>query len=151
MRSVMADFGITVNLTIKSDATAAIGMAKRQGLGKVRHLAVSDLWVKQRVRMKELNLEKYPGKENPADLLTKILTRDHNQYLMGKVGLFLEDGRPEIAPQRVKGSNSINSLTLEVLPQNFGDDLTVVRGCLSTAANPKNNEENVKKHSDIVN
>ena len=84
-------------------------------------------------------------------MLTKILTRDHNQYLMEKVGLVLESGRPEIAPQRVKGSNAINSLTLEVLPQNFGDDLTVVRGCLSTAANPKNNEENVKQHNDIVN
>ena len=106
-------------------------MAKRQGLGKVRHLAVSDLWVQQRVRMKELNLEKYPGKENPADLLTKILTRDHNQYLMGKVGLFLEDGRPEIAPQRVKG---LNSIVVEVVPQNSVDDLTVVRGCLTSAA-----------------
>ena len=84
-------------------------------------------------------------------MLTKILTRDHNQYLMEKVGLVLESGRPEIAPQRVKGSNAINSLTLEVLPQNFGDDLTVVRGCLSTAANLTNNEYFTNKHRDNVN
>ena len=102
MKSIMEDFGVTVGLTIKSDATAAIGMAKRQGLGKVRHLAVSDLWVQQRVQMKQLNLKKYSGKVNPSDLLTKILPRDHNLYLMGKVGLHLTSGRPAIAPRRTK-------------------------------------------------
>ena len=94
---------------------------------------------------------KYPGKENPADLLTKILTREHKQYLMAKVGLFLETGRPAIAPQRVKGSNSLNSLTVVVQPQTAGDDLTVVRGCLSTAANPTNNEYTMNNHRDNVN
>ena len=101
LQSVLADFGLECRITIRSDATAAIGMAKRQGLGKVRHLAVSDLWVQQRVRMGHLKLAKHPGVENPADLLTKVLARDHNMYLMGKVNMFVEPGRAAITPKRL--------------------------------------------------
>jgi hypothetical protein len=50
LRSVLADFGIHVSLVVESYATAAIGMTKRYGLGRVRHLAVADLWMQQKVR-----------------------------------------------------------------------------------------------------
>ena len=50
IKSVLADFGVTVKIGIHSDATAALGICKRQGLGRVRHLATADLWVQQRVR-----------------------------------------------------------------------------------------------------
>ena len=46
--AVMAEFGITVDLIVKSDAVAAIGIVKRQGLGRIRHLAVADLCNKER-------------------------------------------------------------------------------------------------------
>ena len=49
-QSLLEDFGIKVQLLIRSDATAAIGICKRQGSGKVRHLATADLWVQQLVR-----------------------------------------------------------------------------------------------------
>ena len=45
LQAVLQDFGIEVGIDIRSDATAAIGMVGRLGLGKIRHLAVSDLWV----------------------------------------------------------------------------------------------------------
>ena len=45
MQAMMEEFGIKVDLVVKSDAIAAIGIVKRQGLGRVRHLAVADLWV----------------------------------------------------------------------------------------------------------
>ena len=35
-QSSLADFGLTLPLEIHSDATAAIGMCKREGLGRVR-------------------------------------------------------------------------------------------------------------------
>ncbi len=43
MRSIMQDFGYQTSLGLSTDATAAIGMVTREGLGKVRHLAVADL------------------------------------------------------------------------------------------------------------
>ena len=43
LQAILEDFGIPVGLHLRSDATAAIGMVKREGLGKVRHLATADL------------------------------------------------------------------------------------------------------------
>ena len=56
IQSVLSDFGVSVKIEIHSDATAAIGICKRQGLGRVRHLATADLWVQQKVRSRELKL-----------------------------------------------------------------------------------------------
>ena len=49
-RSILNDFCLCGHVAIKSDATAAIGMVHRLGSGKVRHLAVGDLWVQHHVR-----------------------------------------------------------------------------------------------------
>ena len=43
MLSLLADLGIRIKLRLWMDSTASIGMCKRQGLGKVRHLDVQDL------------------------------------------------------------------------------------------------------------
>ena len=42
MKALLADWGIEARIHEKSDATAAIGIVARTGLGKVRHLAVAD-------------------------------------------------------------------------------------------------------------
>ena len=73
LRSILHDFGREVELLVRSDATAAIGMVRRLGLGKVRHLAVGDLWVQQRVRRREVAVTKWPGRDNPSDAMTKGL------------------------------------------------------------------------------
>ena len=67
MLSLLRDFGMTtMRLSLKSDATAAIGITEREGLGKVRHLATADLWVQQRLRRNEFRISKVPGTENPV-------------------------------------------------------------------------------------
>jgi len=43
IQSVLRDFEINVMLTLKSDASAAIAIASRRGLGKVRHIEVCQL------------------------------------------------------------------------------------------------------------
>ena len=99
MLSVLADFGITsTRLMLRSDATAAIGIAQREGLGKVRHLATADLWVQQRLRRQEFRISKVPGTENPADLGTKGLERDAIQRHLRSLGLARLDGRSAVAP-----------------------------------------------------
>ena len=50
-----------------------MGMASRQGLGKLRHLECHSLWLQQRLRLKEFESRKVLGEENPADLFTKHL------------------------------------------------------------------------------
>ena len=73
MASVLRDFGIPIEVELYSDATAAIGIASRQGLGRIRHIAVADLWIQQRLKSGELAAFKVDGKKNVADLMTKAL------------------------------------------------------------------------------
>ena len=41
--SVAADLGMDVTLTVLADSSAAIGICRRTGIGKARHLAVGQL------------------------------------------------------------------------------------------------------------
>ena len=50
----LGDLGISVSLKATTDATAAMGIARRLGIGKIRHLDVSLLWIQQKVREKDL-------------------------------------------------------------------------------------------------
>ena len=101
IQSVLRDFGHEVALEVHSDATAAIGICKRQGLGRVRHLATADLWLQQRVKARELLLFKVPGKDNPSDLLTKHKSLPEITRFLRMLGVRPREGRPLLAPSRV--------------------------------------------------
>ena len=73
IESILGDFGITVKVELHSDATAAIGIAGRQGLGRIRHVAVADLWVQQRLKAGDFKVFKVNGLENIPDSMTKAL------------------------------------------------------------------------------
>ena len=45
LRSMYKDLGLSLNRRVHSDATAAIGIARRRGLGKLQHLDCEDLWI----------------------------------------------------------------------------------------------------------
>ena len=100
LQALLSDFDTDVKLEVHSDATAAIGICKRNGLGRVRHLAVADLWVQQRVKLGHVRLFKLPGTQNPSDVLTKYRSRSGTFELLSKIGFTLADGRPGIAPTR---------------------------------------------------
>ena len=49
MKSVLADFEIDVGrIEAFTDATAAIGIAQREGVGRTRHIDTGLLWIQQR-------------------------------------------------------------------------------------------------------
>ena len=98
IQAVLADFGVPFKIEIHSDATAAIGICKRQGLGRVRDLATADLWIQLKVSSRELKLFKLPGKDNPCDLMTKQPTAPEASRFMSMLGIRRLDGRPALAP-----------------------------------------------------
>ena len=55
------------------DASAAIGICQRKGLGTVRHLDTQWLWIQDALRQKRLELNKVKGTENTSDAMTKFL------------------------------------------------------------------------------
>ena len=98
LQSIASDLGMTLALKVMSDATAAIGISRRRGLGKVRHLATADLWMQDRIRKGDFSLEKIPGAENPSDMLTKHVDKCTLVKHMKTWGLRYEDGRAGSAP-----------------------------------------------------
>ena len=97
MKALLADWGIEARIHEKSDATAAIGIVARTGPGKVRHLAVADLWVQGAARRGEIEFTKVPGAINPADLMTKALDRPVCDRHCATLGLIsLEVARGEV-------------------------------------------------------
>ena len=93
------------DLVIKSDAVAAIGIVKRQGLGRVRHLAVADLWVQQRAKNKEVHYKKLEGAKNSSDMLTKAVDRETLQGHMDRLGFEFRTGRHECTPKYTGGED----------------------------------------------
>jgi hypothetical protein len=83
---------------VHADSSAAIGICRRRGIGKVRHLAVAQLWVQELVHSRACRLHKVLGTENPADLMTKPLARAEIDGHLGRLGLSRATGRAETAP-----------------------------------------------------
>ena len=85
-------------LHVHSDATAAIGIARRKGLGTIRHLDVTDLWIQDRIRSKAITLSKVLGTENMADVFTKYVDKKVMESAILRMGLRTASGRPASAP-----------------------------------------------------
>ena len=86
------------------DATAAIGLSQRVGLGKPRHLETQTLWLQEAVRDKRVGLSKVHGPVNPADLMTKHVDHATQISRMGLLGLDARARRAETAPEIQMGS-----------------------------------------------
>ena len=99
LQSVARDLGVELTPEVHADSSAAIGICGRSGIGKVRHLAVAQLWVQDFVRSKACRLFKVLGTENPADLMTKPLPRAEIDAHLGRLGLSRAEGRAETAPR----------------------------------------------------
>ena len=99
LQSVASDLGFKWHLQLLADASAAIGICRRRGLGKVRHVHVADLWVQDKLKSGAFDLVKTPGNDNLADALTKYM--DRTTMTKHLTGMFIKDqeGRATIAPK----------------------------------------------------
>ena len=96
---LLADLGIHPTLRVWTDSIASKGICSRQGLGKVRHLDVQQLWIQQRVRRGEVGLHKVPGDDNPADMFTKAdIPCARIDHLSAAMGCEHREGRASSAP-----------------------------------------------------
>ena len=98
LQSICKDLGFTYKLRVFSDATAAIGIARRRGMGTIRHLDCSDLWVQEKIRNGVVDLQKVLGSQNPADAFTKHVDKATLHMAMGKIGMRMMEGRAKCAP-----------------------------------------------------
>ena len=96
--TLLEDFGITTRAVFHTDASAAIGVVRRAGLGKLRHLNVRYLWLQDHLRSGQIDFHKVAGVANAADLVTKHLgpgkAKDHLEAIRVTIG----SGRAANAP-----------------------------------------------------
>ena len=98
LQSSCKDLGFTYKLRIHSDATAAIGIARRRGMGKIRHLDVTDLWIQEKFHSTYAFIHNVFGTENPADVLTTYTDEAILHMALDKMGIHYMSGRSEIPP-----------------------------------------------------
>ena len=95
-----------------------MGIAKRTGLGRIRHLDTNTLWLQETVRTGAIEVCKVKGEENPADLIKHLPSQDKVHTLVKLFGCEYRDGRAASAPLLEKMDrsqvNSVNSR--ELLP-----------------------------------
>ena len=107
VKTIMRDMGIelTEPIVIKSDASAAIGIANRIGIGKVRHIEVNQLWLQEKVSKKEISIIKVGTEENLADALTKAVDAKIISKHVAGVGACVRIDRHRLAPKIDKADN----------------------------------------------
>ena len=71
MLSLLEDLGMKYKLAMKVDASAALGVIQRKGVGKIRHLQTGSLWIQEQQVRDVITFKKTPGADNLADLFHK--------------------------------------------------------------------------------
>ena len=106
LQSIARDLGLKWDINMYTDATAAIGIARRRGMGRIRHIDVTDLWIQEKFNHKHAFLHKVLGTDNPADLLTKYTDRASLLKALKTMGLHFEAGRSAVAPAAMGTTNN---------------------------------------------
>ena len=77
--SLLKGMGYHVSGEIWSDASAALGIIHRTGLGKTRHIDTGLLWIQHTVAELRLRSQKVLGKNNPVDFFTTYLDQQTSE------------------------------------------------------------------------
>ena len=105
--ALLKDMGKSVAGDIYSDSSAALGIAQRQGIGKLRHVRTQALWVQEVRAEGRLGYHKVLGSRNPSDAMTKYMTSVLLEQHITTVGMISRGGRAEAAP----GLDSVETYT----------------------------------------
>jgi len=87
IQSVLKDLGYEATITIEIDAKATMGMVARNGLGKMGHLDVAELWLQEAIRNRRFCIKKVAGADNTSDILTKHVPKDLSEKHCASLGL----------------------------------------------------------------
>ena len=89
MQQAALDLGMDLKITIRSDASAALGAIARRGSGRMKHVNTQWLWVQEASRKGVIRYEKVCTTVNLADLLTKAVSSFVLRRLLNLQGCLL--------------------------------------------------------------
>ena len=103
VESLIRDLGgSTSRIVARTDASAAVGIAKREGVGRTRHLETGVLWIQQKEWETRIVVQRVAGRENPADIMTKNVQSDILWRHMRALGFQRMGGRADKAVEVVE-------------------------------------------------
>ena len=76
MQSLVQDMGTEMRMCIHMDASAALGVIQRKGVGKVRHLDVATLWLHEKQLKEIMEFKKVHGHANAGDMMIKNIPKE---------------------------------------------------------------------------
>ena len=117
MVAMAADFGDDRKIRMHVDASAALGVIQRKGIGKIRHLHTGSLWIQEQQLRNTITFAKIKGSINPADLFTKHLSRECIDRYCESLGAARKDGRAEQAAQLHSLQRKIRQLKASIRSQ----------------------------------
>ena len=98
IRSLVEDFGFQLSIHVFADASAALGIVGRRGLGKLRHIDTQHLWVQQAATQRRIKYAKTAGSANPSDICTKAVEAWRLAQHLDVVSVRTGTGRARTAP-----------------------------------------------------
>ena len=104
IKAMLEDLAVPVDVTVtvRSDASAAVGIAHRSGVGRVRHIEVAQLWLQRKVRDKVVKIDKISTHVNLADALTKPSSKELLERHIVGTGQRHATGRHKLMPEVAK-------------------------------------------------
>lgn len=99
---MLDDMDCKVKVAIATDSSAAKGIGSRRGLGKVRHIELSELWVQDQVSRGRIELVKIKGEDNFSDSLTKHSNQERIRQTLVCASQYVAEGRHPIMPKVAK-------------------------------------------------
>lgn len=86
LQSIGRDLGKNMSVKLHLDSQATLCLLCRRGLGRAKHIELQHLWLQEAVKGRRIATAKVRTEDNPADLMTKALTRERIEHLMGIMG-----------------------------------------------------------------
>ena len=72
-----------------------MGIAKRRGSGKIRHVKIGTLWIQEKKETREPQYTEVQGYSNPANLMTKNVNRRTLDKMAAPLQHHFKEGRAE--------------------------------------------------------
>ena len=113
LQAYARDLGWELKAELYADSSAALGIAKRAGIGKVRHLRTQSLWVQEVRTSGRLTYNKILGEKNPADMCTKYLSAEVTNRHLKTINNEVQSGRAESAPEIDNVEKELKSLVVK--------------------------------------
>ena len=104
---------------VLGDASAALGIIRRVGLGRTRHVDTAWLWVQEKNAEKQIKYDKICGSSNPADLMTKGLPGDRIRDLLRIMGM----ETTKAVDKKALTTRELNIVGSKGLPANVKEEL----------------------------